>query len=51
MPIVKALLNLAKEISEEMDVSNIQMMNGSRMNMMAPLTRCKMETHPAGGSR
>jgi hypothetical protein len=37
--------------SEEIDLSNIQMMKGINTNMRAPLTRCKIETHPAGGKR
>jgi hypothetical protein len=50
-PTVKALLNLAKEISDEIDVSNIQMMNGINKNISAPLTRCKIDTIPATGKR
>ena len=50
-PTLKANLNLANEISDETEVSNIQMMKGSNKNINAPLTRCKMDTQPAGGRR
>ena len=32
-----ALVNFAKEISDDTEVSNIQMMNGNKMNRIAPL--------------
>ena len=51
MPALKAAVKLAKEISEETEVSNIQMMNGSSRNISTPLTRCRIETKPAGGRR
>jgi hypothetical protein len=50
-PTLNAARNLAKESSEDNEVSNIQMMNGISRNMRTPLTRCRMETHPAAGSR
>ena len=50
-PLPKAALNFANEISEEIDLSNIQMMNGISTNIRTPLTRCRMETMPAGGKR
>ena len=48
---MKAALKLANEISEETEVSNIQMMNGSSTNISTPLTRCRMDTQPAAGRR
>jgi len=48
---LKANLNLANEISDETDMSNIQMMKGNNRNINAPLIRCKMDTQPAGGKR
>ncbi len=48
---LKAALKLANEISEDTEVSNIQMMKGSSRNISTPLTRCRIETMPAGGSR
>ena len=50
-PLLKAALNLANEISEETETSNIQMMNGSSTNRMAPLARCRIDTTPANGKR
>ena len=50
MPTLKALVKREKEISEEMEVSNIQMMKGMSANIITPLTRCKMDTQPAAGS-
>jgi hypothetical protein len=50
MPIKNAELNLVNEISEDTEVSNSQMIKGSSKNMIAPLTLCKIETHPAAGS-
>ena len=50
-PAVKAAVKLPKEISEETDVSNSQMMKGSSKNMMNPLMRCRIETIPAAGKR
>jgi hypothetical protein len=37
--------------SEVTLVSNIQMMKGKSTNIIAPLTRCKMETQAAIGKR
>ena len=51
MPTLKAAANAAKENSDEMELSNIQMMKGINTNISAPLTRCKMETQPAAGKR
>ena len=51
MPELKADVNLPNEISEEIEVSNIQMMNGISRNIRTPLIRCKMETMPAAGRR
>ena len=48
---LKAALNLEKEISEEIELSNIQMMKGIRKNMMAPLTRCMPDAREANGQR
>ena len=50
-PMAKTLVKRAKEISEEIEVSNIQMMKGISRNIKAPLTRCKIDTMPATGSR
>jgi hypothetical protein len=50
-PTPKALVNLLNEISEEMEVSNIQMMKGIKTNIRTPLMRCRIDTHPAGGRR
>ena len=51
MPTLNAALNLAKEISDDSEVSNIQIMKGISKDMMAPLMRCKMDTMPARGKR
>jgi len=51
MPKFKADLNLANEISEDTEVSNIQTIRGNNTNMMAPLMRCKIDTMPAAGRR
>ena len=51
MPMLNAALNLEKEISDEIELSNIQMMNGIRKNMIAPLTRCIPEAREAKGQR
>ena len=51
MPPLKASLNLANEISEDSEVSNIQMMKGISRNMIAPLMRCMPETREASGQR
>jgi hypothetical protein len=51
MPILNTAENLAKEISDDTEKSNIQIMNGSKINIRAPLTRCRMETQPAAGKR
>jgi hypothetical protein len=51
MPTLNADLNRANEISDDKEVSNIQMMKGISTNIMAPLTLCNMETQPAGGKR
>jgi hypothetical protein len=48
---LKAALNRANEYSDDSEVSNIQMMNGSSRNISTPLTRCRIDTMPAGGSR
>ena len=42
---------LGVEISDVRLLSNIQMMKGMSTNIKIPLTRCRMETMPAGGSR
>ena len=51
MPTLKAYLNRANEISDDTELSNIQMMNGIRRNMIAPLIRCMPETSEASGQR
>ena len=51
MPTLKAAAKDAKEISEVMELSNIQMMKGMSTNIKAPLTRCKIDTQPAAGNR
>ena len=51
MPPLNADLNFSNEISEEIDVSSIQMMKGINTNMMTPLARCRMDTQAAGGMR
>src|SRR6478609_4762925 len=50
-PLLKAALKRANEYSEEIEVSNIQMMNGSSTNIRTPLTRWRMETQPGAGRR
>jgi hypothetical protein len=41
---LKAELELAKRDLGGHEVSNIQMMNGSSRNIMAPLMRCRIDT-------
>src|SRR6188472_821890 len=48
---MKTPVNCVYETSEVRLVSNIQMMNGSSTNISRPLTRCRMDTQPARGSR
>src|SRR3954464_12243725 len=50
-PLLKAALKRANEYSEEIEVSNIQMMNGISTNIRTPLTRWRMETQPGAGRR
>src|SRR5512140_1454109 len=50
-PAANAERNLANESSDESDVSNSQMMKGISANISTPLTRCRIETMPAAGSR
>ena len=38
-------------ISEDTDVSNSQTIRGNNRNISRPLTRCRIETQPAGGRR
>ena len=51
MPTLNAAENLAKEISEVIELSNSQMIKGIRMNINRPLTRCRIDTQPAAGRR
>ncbi len=50
-PAVKTLAKRSKEISLVRLVSNSQITKGSSRNISAPLTRCRIDTMPAGGSR
>src|SRR6476469_9886984 len=50
-PWAKVLRNLLYEISEAIELSNIQRMKGSSTNISTPLTRCRIDTQPAAGSR
>ena len=47
----KALAKTSKDISEVTLWSKSQITKGSSRNISAPLTRCRMDTTPAGGSR
>ncbi len=51
MPAMKALVKRSYEISVVRLTSNIQITNGSSTNISTPLTRCRIDTQPAGGSR
>lgn len=51
MPVLNVAANFAKEISDEIELSNIQMMNGIIRNKNAPLTRCMPEAKEASGQR
>ena len=48
---MNALVKASYEASELTLASNIQITNGSSTNISAPLTRCRIDTMPAGGSR
>ena len=49
-PVVKTLAKRSKEISLVRLLSKSQMTKGSSRNISAPLTRCRIDTMPAGGS-
>ena len=49
--LLNAALKLPNEISEDTEVSNIQMMKGSSKNKIMPLMRCMPETSAANGQR
>ena len=51
MPAMKTLEKVSNEASELTLLSKSQMTNGSSRNISAPLTRCRIETTPAGGRR
>ncbi len=50
-PAEKAEVKLAKEISDDSEVSNSQTISGSNKNIRPPLARCRMETQAAAGMR
>ncbi len=50
-PATKTLVKVSYEISELTLLSNIQTTKGSSRNSSAPLTRCRIDTMPAVGSR
>src|SRR5688572_28106938 len=50
MPATKALLKRSYDTSLPRLTSSSQTISGSSANISKPLTRCRIDTHPAGGS-